>query len=237
VSRPQRPSRPRRPPARPAASAPNRPRSPLGRSSRAQIAFVLLSALVICSIILAAVATISFDGLFGDSNDPTDAAENYKDPNADIIGEQQTIVAEHPDDFASLALLANLLSNTGRLKEAIPIYEKALSIRPDDVGTRLDFARALGDGNLRADAEAQYKTILTQDPENQQAHYYLAELYRNWVPMRKDEAISEYQKVVELDSSTYIAQQSRDQLVSLGAATPNASPDAFSSPATAEATP
>ena len=189
---------------------------------------------MVCSIVIAGIATISFDGLFGD--DGGDNAQNYQDPNKDVISEQQTIVAQNPDDVQSVALLANLLGNTGRLKEAIPLYERALNMRPDDIGIRLDFARALADGNLRADAEKQFQEILSRDPDNQQARYYLAELYRGWVPARTDEAIAQYQRAVEIDPSTYIAQQSQHQLEALGAATPVASPNANGTPIT-EGTP
>ncbi len=204
--------------------------SPLGRRTRSQIAFIVISGLIVCSILVAGIATISFDGLFGKS-DSTNTTQNYQDPNKDIISEQQTAVAEHPDDPQAIALLANLLGNTGRLKEAIPMYEKALTMRPDDVGIRLDFARALADGNSRADAEAQFWEIFKRDPNNQQGHYYLAELYRTWVPARTDEAISEYRRVIVIDGTSYMAQQSRDQLVSLGASTPVASPIASGTPA------
>jgi len=195
----------------------------------------VISGLVVCSIIVAGVATISFDGLFGKSGSDS-TTQNYQDPNKDIISEQQTAVAEHPDDVQAIALLANLLGNTGRLKEAIPMYEKALSMRPDDLGIRLDFARALADGNLRADAEVQFLEIFKRDANNQQGHYYLAELYRTWVPERKDEAIKEYRRVIDIDGSTYMAQQSQNQLVSLGAATPVASPGTNGTPMT-ESTP
>lgn len=184
---------------------------------------MILSSLVVCAIILGTVATFAFDGfsLGGDSDD-TDT--NWEDPNADLIGEQQTMVAENPDDFASVALLANLLANTNRVSEAIPYFEQALDMRPDDIGTRLDFARSLADGSLPNDAEVQFLEVLKRDPENQQAHYYLAELYRTWNPARTDEAIPHYQRAVEIDPTSYIGQQSLAQLESLGAATPSASP-------------
>lgn len=228
VPSPTRPTRPT-PPRHPSTPA------PLARRSRTQIAFVILSALVVCSIVIGGAVATSSDGFFGKSDaQPTDV--NYQDPNKDVIAEQQTVVAEHPDDVQAVALLGNLLGNTGRLKEAIPLYEKALSMRPDDIGIRLDFARALADGNLRPDAEVQFQEIFKRDPNNQQGYYYLAELYRSWVPERKDEAIAQYRMAVEIDSTTYIAQQSRDQLDTLGVTVPSASPKAGSTP-TAGSTP
>lgn len=196
---------------------------PLGRATRTQIIFFAISALVVCSLLLAGVVAIATDRLSSDNGNPTESA--YVDPNKDIIGEQQTKVAENPDDYYALTLLANLLGNTGRLTEAIPLYEKALQMRPDDQGVRLDFARALADGGHRPDAEIQFKKLITEDPNNQQAHYYLAEMYRVSAPPRTEEAIAEYQKAVAIDPSTYIAQQATDQLKSLGVtASPVASP-------------
>ncbi|MGC4191405.1 MAG: tetratricopeptide repeat protein [Thermomicrobiales bacterium] len=217
-------SRPRPTPSRqpsPPAS-PGKGSSPLSRASRTQIVFLIISSLVVCSLILAGVVAIATDQL--SSNDDS-TQQAYTDPNKDVIAEQQTKVAENPDDYYALTLLANLLGNTGRLTEAIPLYEKALQMRPDDQGVRLDFARALADGGHRSDAEIQFKKLIEQDPNNQQAHYYLAEMYRVSAPPRTEEAIAEYQKAIAIDPSTYMAQQATDQLKSLGiTVSPVASP-------------
>ncbi|MGN6484913.1 MAG: tetratricopeptide repeat protein [Thermomicrobiales bacterium] len=210
------------PQARPARQATPPPSGPLSRASRTQIVFIVVSSLVVCSLILAGVVAIATDQLTS-SDDSTETT--YTDPNKDVIAEQQTKVAENPDDYYALTLLANLLGNTGRLTEAIPLYEKALQMRPDDQGVRLDFARALADGGHRPDAEIQFKKLIEQDPANQQAHYYLAEMYRVSVPPRTEEAIAEYQQAVAIDPSTYMAQQATEQLKILGVtASPVASP-------------
>ncbi|MGC4107043.1 MAG: tetratricopeptide repeat protein [Thermomicrobiales bacterium] len=198
------------------------PPSPLSRASRSQIVLIVVSSLVVCSLILAGVVAIATDQL-GRGGDSTQAP--YTDPNKDVIAEQQTKVAQNPDDYYALTLLANLLGNTGRLTEAIPLYEKALQMRPDDQGVRLDFARALADGGHRSDAEIQFRKLIADDPNNQQAHYYLAEMYRVSAPPRTDEAIAEYQKAVAIDPTTYMAQQATEQLKILGiTASPVASP-------------
>ncbi|MGB3328951.1 MAG: tetratricopeptide repeat protein [Thermomicrobiales bacterium] len=195
---------------------------PLSRASRTQVIFIIVSSLVVCSLILAGVVAIATDR-FSNTADVTQ--QPYTDPNKDMIGEQQTKVAEHPDDYYALTLLANLLGNTGRLSEAIPLYEKALQMRPDDQGVRLDFARALADGGHRSDAEIQFKKVIAEAPDNQQAHYYLAEMYRVSAPPRTVEAITEYRIVIQLDASTYMAQQAAEQLKILGvSASPVASP-------------
>lgn len=201
------------------------PRSPPSRTTHAQIVFAVLSSLVICGLIAAALVTVSPAGLFeglGSGND--DDAANFQDPNADVIGEQQTVVASNPDDIESLLLLANLLGNSNRLAEAIPLYERALQLAPQDANARLSFARALSDGGMSADAELQFKKVLQLEPGNQQAHYYLAELYRLSVPPRTADAIVHYQRAAEIDSTTLISERSREQLATLGIASPTASP-------------
>jgi len=242
VPKQDRPRKPATPPSRqsaprPRPSAASRPASttrksggPLDRASRSQIIFLITSALVVCSLILAGVVAIATDRL-SSGGEATEAP--YVDPNKDMIGEQQTKVAQNPDDYYALTLLANLLGNTGRLTEAIPLYEKALQMRPDDQGVRLDFARALADGGHRTDAEVQFKKLITEDPNNQQAHYYLAEMYRVSAPPRTEEAITEYQKAIAIDPSTYMAQQAVEQLKTLGI---SASPVASPAPGTPAAT-
>lgn len=193
-----------------------------------QLAYIVISSLVVCSLLAVALATIDFSSLFG--GDDEDSA-NFQDQNADLIAEQETVVAQNPDDVDALVFLANLLGNTGRVGEAVPYYEKAVRLAPDDLGIRLDFARTLSDAGLRNDAETQFLAVLKADPENQTGHYYLAELYRGWDPPRTDEAIAHYRKVIELDTSTFVAQLAQDQLDAMAAGTPGAaSPEAEGTP-------
>lgn len=207
------------------------------RGNRAQFVFAILSSLVICGLIGAALATVSPAGLFGDdgSADESDA-ENFQDPGGDFIAEQQTVVAADPDDVENLLLLANVLGNSNRLGDAIPVYERALILAPDDASARLSFARALADGGMAADAELQFKKVLELEPDNQEAHYYLAELYRLSEPPRTDEAIVHYQRAAEIDSTTLRAESAREQLATLGVASPTGSPAVQSTPVE-EATP
>jgi len=207
------------------------------RTNRAQIVFAILSSLVICGLIAAALLTVSPAGLFdglgsGDEGD----AENFQDPGADVIAENQTVVAANPDDLESVLFLANLLGNSNRLAEAIPLYERALEIAPQDANARLSFARALSDGGMLADADLQFRKVLELEPDNQQAHYYLAELYRLEVPPRTSEAIVHYRRAAEIDSTTLISERSREQLATLGVASPTGSPGVPTAPVQ-EATP
>jgi len=196
------------------------------RQNRLSLAFIVVSSIVVFSMLIAGLVTAaSLDLLGGNSGDDDPAADvNYGESADDVIAAQQTVVAENPDDVNALLLLANLLGNSNRLNEAIPLYEKATRMRPDDASIRLDFARALADGGMQSDAEVQFLKALALQPESQAANYYLAELYRMWTPARISEAIPLYQRAVQVDSQSFIAELAQNQLVALGAASPVASP-------------
>src|SRR5262249_53180014 len=147
----------------------------------------------------------------------------------------RTQVTGNPNDADSLAQLANYLAQSGRLSEAIGSYEKALALQPDNWDLRLDFARSLADGGKRADAEFQFKKIVAGQPGNAQAHYYFAELYRNWLPPRNAEAAAEYRRTIEVGPQTYVAELATQALKELGYATP--APAASPVAPTVEATP
>lgn len=193
-------------------------------TNRFQVLYIVISALVICSMLALAVMTIDFGSLFGDD----DNDGNFIDPNADLIAEQETVVAENPDDVDEIVLLANMLAQTGRIQDAIPWYEKALSLAPDDVGIRLDFARSLSGAELRTDAEAQFQQVLKSEPDNQMAHYYLADLYMSWDPPRTSDAFVEYQRAAEIDPDSFLGERAQNRIETMTVGTPRA---------TAESTP
>lgn len=219
----------RRPqPQRPAK---RRNQGPLAGATRAQLVFTIVSSLVICAMLGGVFVSLSVTDVFGNlfGEDESDA-ENYVDPNSDIIAAQETIVAQNPDDLEDILLLANLLGNSNRLADAIPLYERALGLSPDDVEARVSFARTLADGDMQADAELQFQRAIELDPDSQIAHYYLAELYLAWTPARTDEALSLYRRAAEIDPTTLIGERSQTQLDTLGAGTPSTSPEAISTP-------
>lgn len=192
-------------------------RGPESSINRFHVLYVIVSALVICAMLALALSTIDLGGLFSDD----DNSANIQDPNADLLAEQQTVVAEHPDDVDEIVLLANLLGNTGQIQEAIPWYEKALELEPGDTGIRLDFARSLAGAGLQTDAEAQFLKVLGEEPDNQTAHYYLAELYMIWSPPRESEAMEHYQEAADLDPESFLGERARNRLDTMA---PSASP-------------
>lgn len=188
-------------------------------TNRFRVLYIVISGLVICSFIAVALTTIDFGSLFGD-----DQIDDTLNPNADLIADQQTVVANNPEDVDAIVLLANLLGNTGQIAEAIPWYERALELAPEDHGIRLDFARSLGSAGYTADAESQFLRVLDAEPDNQTAHYYLAELYLTSEPVRREEAREHYQRAAEIDAESFLGERARNELVALEGAGPTGSP-------------
>jgi cytochrome c-type biogenesis protein CcmH/NrfG len=212
----------RRPPrTRPiATTSPSRSlRRRLARANRAQIAFSALALLVVFSLIVTALGTAIVDRLShgGSSDQPIPVDQNQPDAYEQQLRKQVTAT---PNDAPTMALLASYLAQTGQLTEAIAWYEKSLAIAPDAWDVRLDFARSLSDGGKRNDAELQFKKVIAGQPHNAQAHYYLAELYRNWIPARTADAVAEYRRTIEVGSATYVADLAAQALKDLGYATP-----------------
>ncbi|HEY7030736.1 MAG TPA: tetratricopeptide repeat protein [Thermomicrobiales bacterium] len=189
---------------------------------RAQLVFSLVALLVVVTLVVGALGTAIVDGLTNSGQNQEPATIDPNEPDAPDAYETslRTQVAANPSDAASLALLANTLAQSGRLSEAIDYYEKALELDPENWTLRLDFARSLADGGKRNDAEFQFKKIVAGQPANYEAHYYLAELYRNWLPPRNDEAAAEYRRTIEVGPGTYVAELAAQALKELGYATP-----------------
>jgi cytochrome c-type biogenesis protein CcmH/NrfG len=186
-----------------------------------RIAYIVISGLVVCSMLAVALATIDLSSFWGDGDQDV-----IVDPNADLIAEQQTAVAGNPEDVDQVVLLANLLANTGRMTEATDWYQRALELAPGDNSIRLDFARSLQANNMVQDAEAQFLRVLENDPSSLSAHYYLAKLYMDWQPQRRAEAQVHFERVLEINADSFLAEQARNELDTFSRATPTGSPGA-----------
>lgn len=192
-----------------------------GKGQQMRIAYIVISGLVVCSMLAVALTTIDLRGWWGD-----ETSQPHADPNADLVADQQTVVAQNPEDVDQILLLANVLVNTGRMGEATEWYERALELDPGNNGVRLDFARSLQENGLQADAEAQFLRVLDANPDSLPGHYYLARLYMDWKPQRRDEARAHYERVVEINPDSFLADQAQAELDSMNQTVPIASPGA-----------
>ena len=76
---------------------------------------------------------------------------------------------QNPTDGVGWALLARAYVELGRHPEAVPIYEKAIQLRPNDAQLLADYADALGvlqDRKLEGKPEALIRQALKADPRN-----------------------------------------------------------------------
>ncbi len=186
---------------------------------KSQILFAGFAFVLACTLVASLIGPIAFDVLL-DDGDPSG-----NDADVDTVVEEAlraTAEAGSDDPFSYLGL-ASYLANTGRLGEAIPWYERGIALAPENASIRVDFARSLATGGLVQDAELQFLTAIELEPENPQAHFYLAELYEAWVPPRTNEAITGYERTIEIGPETFVAEQAADRIAELTAGT--ATPD------------
>jgi cytochrome c-type biogenesis protein CcmH/NrfG len=227
-------SQPRR---RPPAKQSQKRRS--AYTNRSQRIYAILGVVIVFLLIATIVGPPLIDYLTSADSEPDIVVDSdTPDPTE---AEYRARIEADPNDAQALSALGNYLGNTGRVDEAIQYYERALAIVPNDWVTRLGFARVLGNGGKRPDAELQFNKVLAACPNSEQTHFSLAQLYATWVPPRVDEAVVQYQIVVAIAPSSFVAERAQDELAQLGVASPvAATPSAIepvASPAAAEGCP
>lgn len=209
----------RRPPKR----RPAQTRRPVTTTNRSQRLFAIFGIFIVFVLI----ATIVGPPLIDYITQPDDEPEIIVDDDTPdpVEAEYLARIEEDPADASAMSGLGSYLGQIGRVDEAIPWYERALEIAPDDMEIRYGFGNALANGGKRPDAELQFKMVIAAEPNNVQAHFALGQLYATWVPPRTQEAIAEYQMVIALSPDTFVASRAREELSALGVATPvSASP-------------
>lgn len=199
--------------------------------------YAILGVVIAFSLVATVIGPPIIDFLTQSGGDSTiNVDQQTQDPVKDQLLAE---INADPTNAESLAALGNYLGNTGGVDEAITWYEKALEIAPENWDIRLGFARVLANGAKRADAELQFNKVIAARPDDPQAHFSLAQLYANWVPPRTEDAIIEYEKVIEVGPDTFVAERAAEELAQLGVAspvagTPVATP--IASPASTEVT-
>jgi cytochrome c-type biogenesis protein CcmH/NrfG len=140
------------------------------------------------------------------------------------VARLETVVAKDPNDVDSMRVLAEVLANSGRISDSVPWFENAISLRPDDADLRLAFGRALQRSGSWYDAELQLKKASELDPASASIAFYIGQLYEQMPTPRLDQAQTWYQRALDLEPDSVVAQLARERLSALRSATPVASP-------------
>lgn len=153
-------------------------------------------------------------------------------PAGQQIGLLQTAVAEDPQDARSMAVLADIFTNEGRLDEAIVWYARAIELEPENATYRVAYARALDNRGNVFDARVQYERAIELEPDNQSATFYYGFFLETLDPPDWDGALAQFERTVEIDPESVIANQATqriakiEQTLATPSASPSASPDA-----------
>jgi plastocyanin len=142
-----------------------------------------------------------------------------------------------PKDVANLLALADEFYAAELWTEATGWIDKVIELEPENTRALLAKGAVAFNSGDTATAETTWKKVVTLDPKNQEAYYDLGFLYLNqstpdWVGVQR-----EWNKVIELDPTTALAQSVQSHLDSLAAASmmPTASDEPGASPAASPA--
>ncbi len=179
---------------------------------RSQLIIGVFAFLLACSLVASLIVPIAYEALFEE-----DSSTGNSEPAIDGVVEAalRATAEANPDDAAAMANLGSFLVNTDRLTEGIPYFERAISLDPANVGYRIDFARALHTGDLDGDAIFQFEKALEIEPENPQAHFFLAEVYYDADPRRVNDALDHYEATILYGSGTYVAERAAERIAEL----------------------
>jgi tetratricopeptide (TPR) repeat protein len=173
---------------------------------------IILGIVVAGSLVVALLGTVSSTT---QGSTPT-ASIAQSDPSQLIRA-----VTANPNDSDSLGALADYDNQTGQQQQALTLYQKYITLRPDDARARVTLAELLiGSGNLAA-AQSQLVQAIsfasaTTDPQTTaRAHLDLGDVYTALQPPRQNDALAEYKQASDLDPSGDVGDQARTKLAAL----------------------
>jgi cytochrome c-type biogenesis protein CcmH/NrfG len=189
-------------------------RSRRGRRLASQRMLTLVAVAMISALVLSGLITLLPLGGDEDAEPFSNQASIQVTPGQEV-SRLETAIAEQPNDVRNIVVLAEVLANSGRLNESFPWFERAIAINPSDAQVRIAFGRALHRAGSWFDAELQYLRAAELEPDNVAAAFYLASLYEEMPQPRIDKAMTWYERAIEIDPDSVIAEQSRQRLEEL----------------------
>ena len=194
-----------------------------------------IGCLVMCSLLGSLLVPLFDGGLGGDSQlgGQSDMTTPAGPSEYEVALRAQ--IAAYPDDAASHLALANLLATRGQYADAASSYTTALRLDPENALAHRAFGLAMLDARQLAVAEAELQWLVTKDPKDAEAWYFLGEVYRLWLPQRTSDAERAYKQAMDVAPGTLSADEAATALSEmLKAGVPLASPVADGTPTAGE---
>jgi tetratricopeptide (TPR) repeat protein len=94
-----------------------------------------------------------------------------------LIGEYRAILADDPNNLATLIALGNAYFDSGQWKNAVTMYEHALMIDPRNADVRSDLGTAYRHLGMSERALAEYHLALEHEPGHLNARYNTGIVY------------------------------------------------------------
>lgn len=167
---------------------------------------------------------------------PGPVATTAADEPSQYEQELRAAVEQQPENPQPMVSLANLLVAQDRGDEAVQWYERAVSLDPDRLQTRLDFGYTLTRRGSFADAEIQFERAIAIEHDSADAHYLLGALYLAWQPQRLSDARAAFEQAIAVQPGSVAAEQAAQALAGIedALASPVASPAAAPQPSSQE---
>lgn len=178
-----------------------------GKPSRIYIVFV---AMMVGLLVIGSVALIAGTAFGDDDFEQPDSSEDTRP--GEEVSRLQTAVVENPSDTESMAVLANILANSGQLDEAIVWYERAVEADPDNGDLRVAFGLALFQLGNDFDAAVQLRGARELLPDSASSPYYLGQISERGPNPDLDEAREWYATAVEVAPDSLVGQQAQERL-------------------------
>lgn len=194
-------------------------RSSTGRTS---IGYSVFAGIIILLLVAGGLAVVLDPGP-DDADDPFAVATPQSGAQ---IASLETAIADDPKDSRSMAVLADILANDGRLQESVTWYNQAIELEPENATYRVAFARALQGLGNDFDAQIQFERAVELAPDDQAATFYYGFFLETLEPPDWDGALQWFRRTIEIDPDSVFANQSTQRIAKIeqSLATPGASP-------------
>jgi Flp pilus assembly protein TadD len=141
---------------------------------------------------------------------------------ADALAAFQHVVDIDPKNAEALRGLANVHYDREDHKNAIPVYERYLALRPDDASARTDLGTMYLYAGQADRAISTYQDVIKQNPSFLQAHYNLAVAYHG--QGNEAGALAELDTARGLATEEPVRKQIDDMIAGLKGQSPHGAP-------------